>query len=84
MRIVVACMLLVGHIRGPQELTCKRCRGYPATTLQRRSYVLVIGGPKMPTVGSRSLGTKLGEAGVVILIHCAIMLLKILNVYCVK
>ena len=36
----------------------------------------------MPIVGSRSLGTKLGEAGIVILIHCAIMLLKILTVYC--
>ena len=35
-------------------------------------------------MGSRNLGTKLGEAGIVILIHCAIMLLKILNVYCLK
>ena len=38
----------------------------------------------MPTVGSRSLGTKLGEAGIVILIHCAIMILKILDVYSLK
>ena len=38
----------------------------------------------MPTVGSTSLGTKLGEAGIVILIHCATMLLKILNVCCLK
>ena len=38
----------------------------------------------MPTVGSMSLGTKLGGAGIVILIHCATMLLKILNVYCLK
>ena len=44
----------------------------------------LLGAPKMPTVGSRSLGTKLGEACIVILIHCAIMLLKILNVYCLK
>ena len=41
----------------------------------------ILGGA---TVGSRNLGTKLGEAGIVILIHCAIMLLKILNVYCLK
>ena len=45
-------------------------------------YVLDIGGGA--TVGSRSLGTKLGEAGIVILMHCAIMLLKILNVYCLN
>ena len=38
----------------------------------------------MPTVGSTSLGTKLGEAGIVILIRCATMLLKILNVYCLE
>ena len=42
------------------------------------------GGAKMPTMGSRSLGTKLGEADIVILIHCAIIPLKILNVYCLK
>ena len=54
---------------------------------QGGSYVLsywLLGDPKMPTMGSRSLGTKLGEACIVILIHCAIMLLKILNVYCLK
>ena len=52
-------------------------------TEQGGSYVLDIGGGG-PTVGSRNLGTNLGEAGIIILIHCAIMLLKILNVYCLK
>ena len=54
--------------------------------IQGGSYVLTIGGGggKMPTVGSTSLDTKLWEAGIVILIHCATMLLKILNAYCLK
>ena len=36
----------------------------------------------MPSVSPRSLGTKLGEAGIVILV--SIMLLKILSVCCLK
>ena len=46
------------------------------------TYWLLGGGSKMPTMGATSLGTKLGDAGIGILIHCATMLLKILNVYC--
>ena len=37
----------------------------------------------MPTVGSRSVGTKLGEAGIVILIHYYIVLNAIKNSKCV-
>ena len=67
------------------KCSCRQCSN-TWSYAQGGSYVLTIGGggAKMPTVGSTSLGTKLGEAGIVILIHCATMLLKILNVYCLK
>ena len=67
---------------GPVNRASKEAKSRPRGKL--RVGYWGRGGGKMPTVGSGSLGTKLGEAGIIILIHCAIMLLKILNVYCLK